>query len=508
MPIVGDVLSDRYEIQSVLGAGGTASVYRAIDLRLQREVAVKVLQPNLAADRTVAARFDREARALAAAAHPAVVAVFDVEPGDPETGREPFYVMELCEGGSLADHLQAGRLDPAQLVPTIAAVAEGLAEIHRQGVIHRDVKPHNILFAGDRPKLADFGLARSEHPTELSALTADGTMLGTLPYLAPELLAGVPPTTASDVYALGATAFQGLTGRLPRPAGSMSEIVESRSVAPPSVSSVAPELGEAFDEPIAAALAVEPAARPTPTELAERLTTALDVWRSSRPSPVEATADGVAETVAVAVAAPPSRAPIDSAADTLEMLLPPEAPPTSDTPSRRPFQVPALRGWSLTDERRRWLAGAAVVVGVAALMVLLAVGGTSLDGSGLIETDPPPTATVEPSPTVKPSETVGPSPTVTAPTVDPAQVALDEVFAAINAARGGRDGLNGSDAHDLESLAAKVRSALQDSDYEAAREATDKLRERAEKLTENMGESRRERLRDAIAALEDAIPSD
>lgn len=504
MPIVGDVLSDRYEIQAVLGAGGMASVYRAIDLRLQREVALKVLLPNMAADPVVASRFDREARALAAAAHPAVVAVFDVEPGDPETGREPYYVMELCEGGSLADQFKIGKLDPAQVVPTIAAVAEGLAEIHRQGVIHRDIKPHNILFVGDRPKLADFGLARSEHPTELSALTAEGTMLGTLPYLAPELFAGVPPTTASDVYALGATAFQGLTGRLPRPAGSMSEIVESRLVAPPSVSSVSPELGEAFDEPIAAAIAVEASARPTPTELAERLTTALDVWRSSRPSPVEATADDVAETVAVAVAAPPSRAPIDSAADTLEMLLPPEAPPTSDTPSRRPFQVPALRGWPLTDERRRWLAGAAVVVGVAALMVLLAVGGPSLDGSGLIETDPP--TTVEPSPNVKPSETVGPSPTVTAPAVDPAQVAVDEVFAAINAARGGRDGLNGSDAHDLESLAAKVRSALQDSDYEAAREATDKLRERAEKLTENMGESRRERLRDAIAALEDAIP--
>jgi flagellar hook-basal body complex protein FliE len=97
---------------------------------------------------------------------------------------------------------------------------------------------------------------------------------------------------------------------------------------------------------------------------------------------------------------------------------------------------------------------------------------------------------------------------VTAPTVDPAQVAVDEVFAAINAARGGRDGLNGSDAHDLESLAANVRSAHQDSDFEAAREATDKLRERADKLTENMDEGRRERLRDAIAALEDAIPED
>src|SRR5262245_26193622 len=209
MPIVGDLLADRYEIQALLGAGGMASVYRAVDLRLQREVAVKVLLPNLAADPILALRFEREARALAGAAHPGIVAVFDVEPGDPETGREPFYVMELCDGGSLADRIAAaGYLEPPETVATIAAIAEGLAAIHAQGLIHRDVKPLNILFSGDRPKLADFGLARIEHPTDLARLTVDGTTLGTLPYLAPELLGGGGPTTASDVYALGVTAYE------------------------------------------------------------------------------------------------------------------------------------------------------------------------------------------------------------------------------------------------------------------------------------------------------------
>src|SRR5512135_2082691 len=120
MPIVGDVLADRYRVEGVLGAGGMASVYRATDLRLERQVAIKVLLPNLARDPSLAGRFDREARMLAAVAHPSVAAIFDVEPGDPESGREPFYVMELCDGGSLADRIEGvGAIDPGELVPVI-----------------------------------------------------------------------------------------------------------------------------------------------------------------------------------------------------------------------------------------------------------------------------------------------------------------------------------------------------------------------------------------------------
>src|SRR5512141_823631 len=106
MLIVGDVLAERYRIESILGVGGMASVYRATDLRLDREVAVKVLVANLAADAQFAARFNREAGAMAGFSHPNVVAVYDVEPGDPAIGREPFYVMEYCRGGSLADRLK------------------------------------------------------------------------------------------------------------------------------------------------------------------------------------------------------------------------------------------------------------------------------------------------------------------------------------------------------------------------------------------------------------------
>src|SRR5918994_214355 len=240
MPTVGDVLAGRYRIEAPIGVGGMASVYRAADLRLERDVAVKVLLPNLAADPALAQRFEREALSLAATSHPSVVKVFDVEPGDPGTGREPFYVMELCDGGSLADRLAArGRLDPDEVVDVIGAVAAGLADLHGRGFVHRDVKPHNILFDQDRARLADFGLARSDR-AELTVLTATGTTAGTLAYLAPELLRGAPASPASDVYALGVVAFQGLTGRLPRPAAALTELVASHGEAAPAVSSIAP----------------------------------------------------------------------------------------------------------------------------------------------------------------------------------------------------------------------------------------------------------------------------
>ena len=111
-------------------------------------------------DSDLAKRFEDEARTLAAAAHPGIVSVYDVDPGDPNSGREPFFVMELCDGGSLAARLAGEpRLGPDDLVPILVSVAEGLADLHAHGIVHRDVKPSNILLASDRAKLADFGLA-------------------------------------------------------------------------------------------------------------------------------------------------------------------------------------------------------------------------------------------------------------------------------------------------------------------------------------------------------------
>ncbi len=162
MPAIGDTLVGRYRIDGLLGSGGMATVYRGRDLRLERDVAIKVLLAAQARDPTVAERFDREARAMAAVRHPAIVAIYDVEPADPPDRPEPFFVMELCEGGSLADMISgAGTVPPDHLIPIVVAVGGGLGELHGRGVVHRDVKPHNILLAGDGARLGDLGVAHT-----------------------------------------------------------------------------------------------------------------------------------------------------------------------------------------------------------------------------------------------------------------------------------------------------------------------------------------------------------
>ncbi len=518
MPTVGEVLVDRYEIEGVLGAGGMASVYRAIDLRLQREVAVKVLLPGLASDPAVAARFEREARALAGAAHPGIVGVFDVESGDPETGREPFYVMELCDGGSLADRLEeTGRLSPPDVVPTIAAIAEGLAAMHAQGLIHRDVKPHNILFCGDRPKLGDFGLARSERPAELTRLTQRGTTLGTLPYLAPELLGGAQPTTASDVYALGVTAYEALTGELPRPAGSLREMVEGRAAIPRLASTVEATLGSAFDEVLGAALAVEPGQRPSPLQFGAALTAAADVW-----TPAADAAEAAAKTAAIAIAAvPPPAQPVAATTETLVMpaAVEPAAPepivaaatppagaaPTANRAKRVALPRAPWRPDASTQRRLLGLAGA--VVGIAAFVVVAASLDRMLGPSDVFDL-PSPGVTASAAATLAATALPEATATPAASEADPALAAVDDVLAAIESARGGPDGLKGGEANDLVSLAERVRSALEGGDGETANEAAADLEDRAERASRDIDDERRARLLNAIDALREAIPEE
>ena len=279
MPRTGDRLAGRYELIAPIGSGGFATVFRGRDLWLRRLVAVKILLPNHAADPLVAARFGREARALAAVSHPNVVAIHDVGGGYAATGPEPYLVMDLCEDGSLADRLAAtdlGLLPPDQLIPILADVAAGLAALHARGIIHRDLKPSNVLLGDGRARIADLGIALAGS----SELTERDTTVGTLAYLAPEQLSGEPASPASDVHALGVVAFLGLTGALPRPAANMAELVEASRVEAPPVSRIAPGLGTRFDRPIGRALARRPDDRPTAAELGSELVAAL-----GRPSP-------------------------------------------------------------------------------------------------------------------------------------------------------------------------------------------------------------------------------
>jgi eukaryotic-like serine/threonine-protein kinase len=468
MPIVGDVLAGRYRIDAPIGAGGMASVYRARDLRLDRDVAVKVLLPNLAADPVLAKRFDREARALAAAAHPNVVNVFDVEPGDPATGREPFYVMELCGGGSLAERLAGrGRLPPGEVATIVAAVADGLADLHRRGFVHRDVKPHNILFAGDHPKLADFGLARPADRSELTALTAAGATVGTLGYLAPELLGSARATPASDVYALGVVAFQCLTGQLPRAAGSVTELVESHARPAPLMSAVAPEVGTGFDGPLSAALDSNPKARPAPLALAAGLVAA-----------------GLAAGAGAAGTAAPA---VDPSAATVALRKPARAPVRRRAADRRPAVArPAL-----------------LAIGAFALILAGLIALAPGDRDGAAGSTPTPTlAAVSPSPTPSPT---APPPTPTPDAAIPALAALDRVDAAI-AALDGDDDVRNRDINDLRKRAGDVRKALAARNYGDASEKTGKLADKVNDVAKDASGDRIDELRQAVAALRDAIP--
>lgn len=200
----------RYELGAVLGAGGMGIVRRATDTLLHREVAVKLLADNLAADPEARQRFLHEGRAVARVSHPHVVAVHDVG----EDGGRPYLVLELVDGPSLADELRRdGPLDADDVTAIAAQALAGLTAAHTAGVLHRDVKPGNLLRTPDGDvKVVDFGVAQA---ADAPGLTRTGFVIGTRSYLAPERRRGAPATVATDLYALGATLVELLTGSPP-----------------------------------------------------------------------------------------------------------------------------------------------------------------------------------------------------------------------------------------------------------------------------------------------------
>jgi serine/threonine-protein kinase len=203
----GDTLGP-YRIESPLGEGGMGIVFRA---RREDglEVALKVLKVELGGDLMFQHRFRQEARAAAEVENPHLVAIIETAEAD---GRH-YIASAYVSGGSLADRLEGGALSPADAVEVVAGVAAGLDALHSATVVHRDVKPSNVLFDGDgRAMLTDFGLAKGRAYT---VLTRPGQVLGTLDYLAPELIRGEPASPASDIYALGCVAYECVAGRAP-----------------------------------------------------------------------------------------------------------------------------------------------------------------------------------------------------------------------------------------------------------------------------------------------------
>src|SRR5437763_6805156 len=214
-------IAGRYRLDSRLGVGGMSTVYLAFDQRLERSVAVKLLAEHLADDPAFVSRFRREALSAARLVHPNIVQVFDF--GFDEAQHQHFIVMEHVPGHSCAELLRdRGHLDVDQAVEIIAQACRGLEYAHRNGVVHRDVKPGNLLVSdSDVVKPADFGIARA---TDQSSITQVGSVLGTAAYLAPEQARGEPAGPQADIYSLGVVAYQLLSGRLPYEANSLSEL--------------------------------------------------------------------------------------------------------------------------------------------------------------------------------------------------------------------------------------------------------------------------------------------
>jgi serine/threonine protein kinase len=254
------LLADRYRLERRLGVGGMATVRLAFDTRLERYVAVKLLAEHLAEDRNFVSRFRREALAVARLVHPNIVQVFDFGTDD-RSGRQ-FIVMEFVDGPSCAEILrELGRLEPAEAVGILTQACRGLAYAHRSGVVHRDVKPGNLLRSreGGQVKLADFGIAKA---AEQSDITKVGSVLGTAAYLSPEQARGEPAGPASDLYALGVVSYQLLAGRLPYEAGSLTDLARQQEAGrPPSLHELDPSIPLGLSAAVDRALARDPADR-------------------------------------------------------------------------------------------------------------------------------------------------------------------------------------------------------------------------------------------------------
>ncbi len=254
-----------YEIISTIGAGGMGEVYRAIDTRLDRTVAVKILPEHLAGNPRLHERFEREARAISSLSHPHICPLYDVGHQD---GID-YLVMEYLEGETLASRLKKGPLPVDQMLQYAIQITDALDTAHKHGVIHRDLKPSNIMLTKSGARLLDFGLAKvrvaeapagmAALPTQASPLTGEGIILGTLQYMAPEQLEGGEADARTDIFALGAVIYEMATGRKAFDSTSQASLIAAiLEREPPPISTVQPVAPPALDHVVRSCLAKQP----------------------------------------------------------------------------------------------------------------------------------------------------------------------------------------------------------------------------------------------------------
>ncbi len=369
-------IAGRYRIERRLGVGGMSTVHLAFDERLERYVAVKLLAEHLADDATFVSRFRREALAAARLVHPNIVQVFDF--GFDEGHHQHFIVMEHVSGHSCAELLRdRGHLDVDQAVEIVCQACRGLDYAHRGGVVHRDVKPGNLLVSdSDVVKLADFGIARA---TDQSSITQVGSVLGTAAYLAPEQARGEEAGPRADLYSLGVVTYQLLSGRLPYEANSLSELtLKQQRESPTPLSELNPHVPPQLSQAVALALALEPGGRPADALVyADAIragadginpispdvpTTRLGSTASTRILPADEPATGETRVAGPRTPPRPARA----------IPLPPARPLAPQPPRMRAGAEPdrASRRTAAAPARRR---GRRRLAGLVALLVLLAV---------------------------------------------------------------------------------------------------------------------------------------
>jgi serine/threonine protein kinase len=363
-------IAGRYRLEGRLGFGGMSTVHLALDLRLERQVAVKLLAEHLADDPTFVSRFQREAQAAARLVHPNIVQIFDS--GLDEASGRHFIVMEYIEGQSCAEILRDdGWVEVDEAVSIIEQACEGLDYAHRHGVVHRDVKPGNLLRAREgEVKLADFGIAKA---TEQSSITQVGSVLGTAAYLAPEQARGEEAGPPADLYALGVVTYQLISGRLPYEATSLTELALKQQREEPAmldtlVAAVGPELADA----VAIALALDPRDR---YQTAREMGRAIDDGSHgiSPGEPIDGARGGGPATAATSLLATAGARESERGGSSPEGAVTPRRPRPGPPRQQAPVVAPSSTSASSPTGRRRGRLLPAILVLLAIVVVIVAV---------------------------------------------------------------------------------------------------------------------------------------